>query len=208
GAEAGARELSHRRRRRRERPADTAGSAFAKARQEALVAAEQYELKELLRTILSAPDRRQGAVPFAFDATKQIYTPDPADVPKLQGLSIVPRPPNVPPDPDAENWVVVLRPDPAAGLTVGVARPVGEGLREIRRTAVRNLAFGLALVGIALLGIVPLASRMTRHLRSLTEGAEQLAAGDLDVRVPVPRGAEFRRLAETFNRMARDLRSN
>jgi sigma-B regulation protein RsbU (phosphoserine phosphatase) len=106
------------------------------------------------------------------------------------------------------NWVVVLRPDPAAGLTVGVARPVGEGLREIRRTAVRNLIFGLALVGMALLGIVPLANRMTRHLRSLTEGAERLADGDLDVRVPVPHGAEFRRLAETFNRMARDLRAH
>jgi len=202
------RELSERLRRMKERPADISGSAFAKARQEALVAAEQAELRESLRTILSAPDRRQGAIPFAFDASKEVYTPDPADVPKLQGLSIVPRPANVPPDPDAENWVVVLRPDPAAGLTVGVARPVGEGLREIRRTAVRNLAFGLALVGLALLGIVPLASRMTRHLSSLTEGAERLANGDLEVRVPVPRGAEFRRLAETFNRMARDLRSH
>jgi HAMP domain-containing protein len=46
---------------------------------------------------------------------------------------------------------------------------------------------------------------MTRHLSSLTEGAERLAAGDLGVRVPVPHGREFRRLAETFNRLARDL---
>lgn len=112
----------------------------------------------------------------------------------------------MPADPDGGNWVVVVKPDPVTGLTVGVARPVGEGLREIRRTAVRNLAFGLGLVGLALFGIVPLSGRMTRHLRSLTEGAERLAGGDLDVKVPVPRGAEFGRLAETFNRMARDLR--
>src|SRR5262245_51604466 len=71
------RELSDRLRHMRERPAEAAGSAFAKARQEALAAAEQLELRELLRTILSGPDRRQGAIPFAFDASKEIYTPDP-----------------------------------------------------------------------------------------------------------------------------------
>ena len=192
----------------RERPAETSSGAFAKAREEALVAAEQAEMRQLLLTILSAADRRQGAIPFAFDASHNVFTPNPADVPRLQGFGIVPRPPGLPADPEASNWVVVLRPDPAAGLTVGVARPVGEGLKEIRRTAVRNLIFGLGLVGLALLGIIPLSGRMTRHLRSLTEGAERLAGGDLDVRVPVPRGAEFGRLAETFNRMARDLKGN
>ncbi len=201
-------ELSDRLRRMRERGAEASGSAFAKARQEALLAAEQGEMRQLLLTILSAADRRQGAIPFAFDASKQVYTPDPADVRRLQAFGIVPRPPDVPADPDGSNWVVVLRPDPATGLTVGVARPVAEGLRETRRAAVRNLAVGLGLVGLALLGIIPLSGRMTRHLRSLTEGAERLAGGDLDVRVPVPRGAEFARLAETFNRMARDLRAH
>jgi len=198
-------QLSGRLRRMRERPAEATSSAFEKARQEALVAAEQGEMRQLLLTILSAADRRQGAIPFALDASQQVYTPNPADVPRLQGFGIVPRPSSVAADPDGGNWVVVLRPDSATGLTVGVARPVGEGLREIRRTAVRNLAFGLGLVGVALLGIIPVSGRMTRHLRSLTEGAERLASGDLDVRVPVPRGAEFGRLAETFNRMARDL---
>src|SRR5262245_27655199 len=198
-------ELSDRLRRMRERRAETSGSAFEKARQEALLAAEQAEMRQLLLTILSAADRRQGAIPFALDASKQVYTPDPADVRRLQAFGIVPRPPEVAADPAGADWVVVLQPDPAAGLTVGVARPVGEGLRETRRAAVRNLAGGLGLVGLALLGIIPLSSRMTRHLRSLTEGAERLAEGDLDVRVPVPHGAEFGRLAETFNRMARDL---
>jgi serine phosphatase RsbU (regulator of sigma subunit) len=201
-------ELSDRLRRMRERRAETSGGAFEKARQEALLAAEQAEMRQLLLTILSATDRRQGAIPFAFDASKQVYTPDVADVRRLQGFGVVPRPPDVPADPDGANWVVVLKPDPTTGLTVGVARPVGEGLRETRRAAVRNLAGGLGLVGLALLGIIPLSGRMTRHLRSLTEGAERLAAGDLDVRVPVPRGAEFGRLAETFNRMARDLHAN
>jgi len=202
------RELSDRLRRMRARPAEASSTAFAKARQEALLTAEQGELRRLLLTILSAADRRQGAIPFALDANKQVHTPDDADVPRLQAFGIVPRPPGMAADPDGSNWVVVLRPDPATGLTVGVARPMGEGLQEIRRTAARNLAFGLGLVGLALLGIFPLSGRMTRHLRSLTDGAERLASGDLDVRVPVPHGAEFGRLAETFNRMARDLRSH
>jgi sigma-B regulation protein RsbU (phosphoserine phosphatase) len=78
----------------------------------------------------------------------------------------------------------------------------------MRRTAANNLALGLGLAAVALLGILPLSHRMTRHLSSLTDGAERLAAGDLGVRVPVPHGREFRRLAETFNRLARDLREN
>jgi serine phosphatase RsbU (regulator of sigma subunit) len=201
-------QLSDRLRRMRERRAEASESAFEKARQEALLAAEQAEMRQLLLTILSAADRRQGAIPFALDASKQVYTPDPADVRRLQAFGIVPRPPEVPADPAGADWVVVLQPDPATGLTVGVARPVGEGLRETRRAAVRNLAVGLGLVGLALLGIIPLSNRMTRHIRSLTEGAERLAAGDLDVRVPIPRGAEFGRLAETFNRVAVDLRGH
>jgi sigma-B regulation protein RsbU (phosphoserine phosphatase) len=47
---------------------------------------------------------------------------------------------------------------------------------------------------------------MTRHLGALTDGAERLGRGELDVRVPVPHSVEFARLAETFNRMAGDLR--
>ena len=78
----------------------------------------------------------------------------------------------------------------------------------MRRTAANNLALGLGLAALALLGILPLSRRMTRHLASLTEGAERLGKGDLDVRVPVPHGREFRHLAETFNRLARDLRQN
>ena len=91
---------------------------------------------------------------------------------------------------------------------IAVARPVGPALQEMRRTAANNLALGLGLALLALLGILPLSHRMTRHIASLTDGARRLAAGDLDVRVPVPHGREFRHLAETFNLLARDLRRN
>jgi sigma-B regulation protein RsbU (phosphoserine phosphatase) len=103
--------------------------------------------------------------------------------------------------------VVVERPDPETGIVIAGARPNGPALTQIRATAARSLALGRPGV-LALVGILPLSRRMTRHLTSLTQGAEALATGNLDVRVPVPHGREFRRLAETFNRLARDLRRN
>ena len=45
-------------------------------------------------------------------------------------------------------------------------------------------------------------------IRDSTEGAERLGRGEREVRVAVPHGREFARLAQTFNRMARDLRLN
>jgi phosphoserine phosphatase RsbU/P len=76
---------------------------------------------------------------------------------------------------------------------------------EIRHTAARNLALGLGAVCLALIGILPISHRITKKLAILTRGAEQLAGGDLQTRVPVTSKDEFGRLAETFNRMAGDL---
>jgi serine phosphatase RsbU (regulator of sigma subunit) len=203
------RELGDRIRRMRERtgPGD-APSAYETARRDALASAEQAEMGQVLRSIVSATERQQGSIPFAIDTANRIYTTDPADLPKVQGLGLVPAAPGTASTANRQDWVVVMRRDAASGISVGVARPVGAALQEIRRTAARNLAFGVGMIALALLGILPLSRRMTRHLASLTEGVERLAEGDLDVRVPVPHGAELGRLAETFNRMARDLRAN
>jgi len=101
--------------------------------------------------------------------------------------------------------VTVFREDPNSGLYYGIARPVGSSLQQIRNAAARNLAYGLGIVGLALLGILPLSARMTRNLGRLDEGARRLAKGDLDARVPVRSRDEFGSLAETFNRMAQEL---
>jgi serine phosphatase RsbU (regulator of sigma subunit) len=181
-------------------------SPYEKARREALAAAEGEELRLLLRAILSTAERRQGAIPFARDAEGKVYAPGPPDEAVLEGLGQVPGKPAT--RRDAGEWVVAERPDPETGIVIAVARPVGPALREIRRTAARNLGLGLGLAVVALFGILPLSHRMTRHLASLTDGAQRLAKGDLDVRVPVPHGREFRQLAQTFNRLARDLHEN
>ena len=183
-----------------------AETPYEKARREAIAAAEGEELRLLLRAILSGAERRQGAIPFARDAEGKVYAPDPADEAVLESLGQVPGQPVT--RRDAGEWVVAERPDEETGIVIAVARPVGPALQEIRRTAARNLAMGLVLAVVALLGILPLSHRMTRHIASLTEGAQRLARGDLDVRVPVPHGREFRQLAQAFNRMAGELRLN
>jgi serine phosphatase RsbU (regulator of sigma subunit) len=197
-------QLKARLQRMADRPA--AGEEIQRARREALAAREGEELRILLRAILSAAERRQGAIPFALDREGRLYAPDPEDEAVLLALGVAPGKPAT--RPDAGDWVVGTRVDEQTGIRIGVARPVGPALTEIRRTAARNLMLGLGLALVALLGILPLSRRMTRHLASLTEGAERLATGDLDVRVAVPHGQEFRHLALTFNRLARDLRAN
>ena len=54
----------------------------------------------------------------------------------------------------------------------------------------------------ALIGIIPLSTRMTRNLTVLTKEAENLAHGDLTARVQVASKDEFGKLAQAFNRMA------
>ena len=198
-----ARVLSLRLSRMRDR-AHVEGSAFERARREALATAEQAESRQVLRSILAGTARQKGEIPFVIDALGRLYAPGPREQAQLEKLPL--QGPGV--GAAAGEWVIVSRPDPDSGLTVGIARPVAEPLAEIRRTAVRTLGFGLGLVAVALLGILPLSRRMTSELALLTEGAERLARGDLDVRVPVRSRDEIGRLAATFNRMGQELRAH
>jgi serine phosphatase RsbU (regulator of sigma subunit) len=190
----------------RNRPTGAPESPYEKARREALAAAEAQELRLLLRAIVSGAERRLGAVPFAMDVAGRLYAPERRDEDLLAGLGIVPGRQAI--RRDSQDWVIAELRDQDNGMVIGVARPVGEALRELRRSAGLNLALGLGLALVAAFGILPLSRRMTRHLASLTEAAERLARGERDVRVPVPHGREFARLAETFNRMTRELRAN
>jgi serine phosphatase RsbU (regulator of sigma subunit) len=198
-----ARVLSLRLSRMRARPHE-AGSAFERARREALAAAEQAESRQILRSILAGTVRQKGEIPFVIDAEGRLYAPGPGEQAQLEKLPLRGSGAGA----AAGDWVIVSRPHPDAGLTVGIARPVAEPLAEIRRTAVRNLGFGLGMVVVALLGILPLSRRMTSELALLTEGAERLARGDLDARVAVRSRDEIGRLAATFNRMGQELRAH
>lgn len=167
--------------------------------------------RRLLFHVLQRTEPRQGEIPFARDADGQLYTTNPDDLKKIRSL----------PFPQAgeksgapqqtaavKDWVLVTRKDAQSGLTFGIARPIGDRLGDLRRTTARNLGYGLGLVVLALAGILPLSSRMTRNLTALTKGAESLAHGDLSARVPVASKDEFGALAQAFNRMAEDLGEN
>ena len=172
----------------------------------------QVNPEKALSRILLHSLRHEEGIPFAVDAEGSLYTLNIADRDKLKGLPIqeVARlsVSDSPQKAELENWIVVTRNDPDSGLSFGIARPIRQALDEIRRTAARNFSYGLGIMGLALVGILPLSGRLTRNLNLLTQGAEQMALGDLNVQVPVRSRDELGRLAETFNRMVRDLREN
>lgn len=172
----------------------------------------QVSSSQILRHVLSRTQRKQGEIPFAFDSQGKIHTADPADQAQLQSLplplSLSGKDAPAQQQATAKNWVIVTRKDAVSGMNFGIARPIGPRLDEIRQTAVRNLAYGLGMVGLAFIGILPLSGRMTRNLTTLTHGAEQLARGNLQTCVEVKTKDEFGQLAQAFNRMAQDLYEN
>ena len=166
-------------------------------------------LDRTLGTVLQLARRDQGEIPFAIDRRGGLYTPEASQKPLLQSIAIdrqaklaaSGRPRRV------GEWLIVAR-EAGSGLTFGIARPMGAPLREIRRASVRTLSLGLLVIGLALVGIVPISHRMTRHLTSLTHGVKQLAGGDFRARVQVQSTDEFGALAAAFNQMAEDLERN
>lgn len=164
---------------------------------------------EILRHVLRRTQRKSGEIPFAVDSKGNLIAADPEDMERLLTLPLPGRKGGSETEGSRSNhWVVVTRDDKPSGMTFGIARPVTDRLGEIRRTAVRNLGYGLAMVALALVGIVPLSSRMTRNVTALTRGAEQLAGGDLQTRVAVRSKDEIGQLAAAFNRMAHQLSEN
>jgi serine phosphatase RsbU (regulator of sigma subunit) len=163
-------------------------------------------LDRMLRTVFAFSRRDQGEIPFAIDLTGAVHNPDADDRRTLESFGVAALGPAAADGRPrrAGDWLIVSRKDPS-GLIFGIARPIGESLREIRRAAVRNLSFGLLAIVLALIGIVPISHGMTRHLTSLDAGVRQLAAGNFQTRVPVRSRDEFGSLAKAFNQMAADL---
>jgi serine phosphatase RsbU (regulator of sigma subunit) len=167
--------------------------------------------QRLLHHVLARTQPRQGEIPFAVDKDGKLYATNANDLKKVQSLPLPKTENNPKADQQvsiANNWVLVTRKDSRSELTFGIARPIGDRLGDLRRTTARNTGYGLGIVALALIGIIPLSGRMTRNLSVLTKGVESLAQGDLDARVAVASKDEFGTLAQAFNRMAQDLREH
>ncbi len=164
------------------------------------------DLENMLATVFSPTRREKGEVAFAVGADGHVYAASDADRAVVQGLGSValsdgPLGKTVLPD-----WVVFTQVDPSgSGLRFGIARPVGDSLEKLRRTAGRNAGLGLGLIGLAIVLVVPLSGRLTRNLTSLTEAVDRIAHGDYRARVPVRSKDEIGELASAFNKMAEDV---
>lgn len=168
----------------------------------------QLKPEEVIRRVLGGQAGDRDEIPFALDRDGNIYTRNDTERKTLERLGIVQRIQAGQSLQDIPNWIVVNTRDEESGLRVGVARPVGENLVELRQTAARNFGYGIGLIAFALIGIVPLANHFTRDVKRVTLGAERIAQGDLLTRLPVRGNDEFGQLALAFNRMAEDLSDN
>jgi serine phosphatase RsbU (regulator of sigma subunit) len=165
----------------------------------------ELNLPNVLATVFSTTKRDRGEVPFAVAKDGTIYARSAADKQLVSSMGTAARPdgPTVVRLPD---YVVVTTDDKSgSGLRLGIARPVGDSLANLRKTTARNAGLGLLFVVVALAGIVPLSSRLTRNFSTLSEAVARIAHGDYAARVPVKSSDEAGQLAKAFNQMAADV---
>jgi serine phosphatase RsbU (regulator of sigma subunit) len=159
----------------------------------------------LFGTLLRMTPRDREEIPFAVGADGRLHAPRSSDHATVESLKLTSA---LPAEGVAvrsvNNWVVATRKDPS-GATLGIARPLGNELRDLRRVSLRNFAAGFGLIVLVFVASIPLAGGMTRNLRTLMDGVQRLSSGDLAARVEVKSGDEFGRLGAAFNQMAENL---
>ena len=91
-------------------------------------------------------------------------------------------------------------------VVVVLQEPLAEALAPYDRMLLFLLGVAAAGVGLALVGAVVVARRVSRPVLTLAGGARRVAAGDFSVAVSVPQRDELGELAATFNEMVGGLR--
>jgi serine phosphatase RsbU (regulator of sigma subunit) len=169
-------------------------------------ASAEVNLDNLLMTVFSTTRRDQGEVPFAVAKDGKIYTQSAADRKVVESLGDAVKPTAKIGTSMVADWIIVTNTDPSgSGLRFGIARPVGDSLSALRKTAGRNAGLGLLLIGFALVVVVPVSQGLTKNLSTLTDAVGRLAHGDFAARVQVTGGGEVAELATAFNKMAGDI---
>ncbi len=109
-----------------------------------------------------------------------------------------------------EELIYVAVPVIAGESVQGVARvaaPAAQAQDSVNRSITIIALIGIAGAVFAVLLGYGVASRTSRSIGALTEGARQLTAGELDYRVQAQGRDETQELAQAFNRMAASLRN-
>ncbi len=139
----------------------------------------ELNLPNVLATVFSTTRGDGGEVPFAVAKDGHIFARSDEDLSKVENLGVVATPQG-PATVRLDDWIVVTMPDPSgSGLKLGIARPVGDSLAVLRKTAARNVGLGLLFIAVALVGIVPVSSRLTREPQYAQRGRSPHRAGRL-----------------------------
>jgi sigma-B regulation protein RsbU (phosphoserine phosphatase) len=166
----------------------------------------EINLPNMLMAVFASTPREQGELPFAVDKDGKVYARSDEDKKQVEAFGPVASPAGPMGKAVLADWIVVTTAGPpGSGLRFGIARPTGDSLAALRQAAGRNAMFGLLLIGLALVGVVPLSGRLTRNLSNLTEGVSRIARGDYGARVHVRSHDEVGALAIAFNKMAADV---
>jgi serine phosphatase RsbU (regulator of sigma subunit) len=161
--------------------------------------------ERLFRAVLGMSRRDRNEIPFAVDADGRLHAPRSSDRSVVESLKLTSQLPATGTSVRSVNdWVVATRKDPS-GATFGIARPLGDELRDLRRVSLGNFAVGFSLIALVFVASIPLAGGMTRNLRTLMDGVKRLSAGDLSARVELKSHDEFGRLGAAFNQMAENV---
>jgi len=161
--------------------------------------------ERLFRAVLGMTRRDRQEIPFAVDADGRLHAPRSSDRTTVESLKLTSGlPAEGTTRRSVNDWVVATRKGPS-GATFGIARPLGDELRDLRRVSVRNFGVGFGLIALVFVSSIPLAGGMTRNLRTLMGAVQRLSSGDLSARVPVKSRDEFGTLGAAFNQMAENL---
>jgi serine phosphatase RsbU (regulator of sigma subunit) len=167
----------------------------------------EVNLPNMLMTVFSSMPTAQGEVPFAIGKDGTLYTPTEANRTTLEqfGAAQLPNGASM----VGNEWIVVTTNDPTgSGLRLGIARPVGDSLKDLQNTTTRNAGLGMLCIGLAIALIIPLSGRLTQNLTSLTDGVKRIASGEYGTRVKVRSKDEIGELAGAFNQMAADVEAH
>jgi len=165
----------------------------------------EINLPNVLALVFSNTQKDRGELPFAVAKDGTLYARSDADKATVASFGAVAKP-GGPASARVPGWIVVTTEDKSgSNLRLGVARPVGDSIAALQKTAARNAGLGLLFIAVALVGIVPVSSRLTRNLSALSEGVKRIAHGDYAARVPVKSNDEVGQLATAFNQMASDV---
>lgn len=111
---------------------------------------------------------------------------------------------------------VSYAPLPSIGWSLGIVAPVSEVIGESTKVeaAIRSgtdetvqttLLMMMLFFSLALIGTISISRRMTQPIAALVAGTRAVAAGNLDVTIPVHSRDELGLLAQSFNQMTAEL---